>query len=65
MPRQITGAYGPEVEEAVLFWAHAVTRFVKSQVTEEKVPEELRLRYRILGFGSIVKLIIRGMHILG
>lgn len=65
VPHQITGAYGPEVEESVHFWAHAVSRFVKSQVSEEKIPESLRLRYRILGFGALVKLIIRAMRILG
>ena len=46
-------------------WSHAVLGFIKSQVAATNLTEALRLRYRVLGFGALVKLIVRAMRILG
>jgi len=53
-----------ETEHLVHLWCHSVLSFIKSQETA-KVSDELRLRYRVLGYGALVKLIIRAMQILG
>ena len=46
-------------------WSHAVLGFVKSQVATANLTEALRLRYRVLGLGALVKLIVKAMRILG
>ena len=52
-----------ERERLVQMWSHAVLSFIRSQEIA-RVSDELRLRYRVLGYGTLVKLIIRAMQIL-
>jgi len=54
-----------EVERHVLLWVHAILAFVQTQTQENKISEEMILRYRVLGFGAIVKLVVRALKIVG
>jgi len=47
----------------VLAWAHAILHLIKSQTGDNKIATTLALRYKILGFGTIVKLLVRALEI--
>ena len=46
-------------------WSHAALGFIRSQTSDNKIGEKLTKRYQILGYGAIVKLVIKALNILG
>lgn len=45
-------------------WSHAVLGFIKSQTKENKITDKLARRYSILGYGAVIKLVVKAMRIL-